>query len=65
MSEDKKTETPEAVEHPAVLVVRVPGENPGDATVQLFELNGIDPLAVPSLLKVAAKTKAAQLGIVE
>ena len=51
--------------YPAVLVMRVPSEQPGSERVEMMEINGIDPLAIPTLLRVAANVKEKQLGIGE
>ena len=50
---------------PAVLIVRIPGEAPGQYNIQIAEMNGLDPFAVPALLKLAAKVKNLQLGLKE
>lgn len=54
---------PAPLQHPAVLVMRVPGEQPGQERIELRELNGIDGLSVPIMLRLAAKIKENQLGI--
>lgn len=51
--------------HPAVLVMRVPGEQPGQERIEFMEVNGIDPLAVPTLLRIAANLKDQALGLGE
>ena len=55
----------EQVMDPAVLVVRIPGESPGQYNIKIMEVNGLDPFAVPALLKLAAKVKNLQLGLKE
>lgn len=44
------------MEHPAVLVVRIPTSN-GGAQISVVEMNGFDPLAVPLFLRMAADAK--------
>lgn len=51
--------------HPAVVVMRVPGEAPGQERIEIMELNGLDPLAVPTLLRVATRIKEESLGLSE
>lgn len=53
------------MENPAVLVMRVPTGQPGEERIEFMEVNGIDPLAVPTLLRMAANLKEKQLGIKE
>lgn len=55
----------QSMPHPAVLVMRVPGPEPGQERVEMMEVNGIDPLAIPTLLRMAANLKEQNLGIGE
>lgn len=51
---------------PAIIVLRVPGEQPGQEQIQIAELNGsnqMDPLAIPTVLRLAAKIKEQNLGL--
>jgi hypothetical protein len=54
---------PTPMQHPCVIVMRVPGEQPGQEQIQIAPMNGIDELAIPSLLRLAAKIKENQLGL--
>lgn len=56
---------PQPMTHPAVVVMRVPTDQPGQERVELMEINGIDPLSVPTLLRMAASIKEQQLGLAE
>lgn len=50
--------------HPAVVVVRVPlGDQPGHEDIQIMELNGIDRLSIPTLLRKAAAIMEQNLGL--
>lgn len=53
----------QTITHPSVLVMRIPGDQPGQERIEMAELNGIDPLSVPTLLRMAANIKQNQLGI--
>jgi hypothetical protein len=55
--------SPAPIQYPSVLVLRVPGENPGEENIRIAELNGIDPLSVPTVLRIAANIKQQQLGL--
>lgn len=52
------------LEHPGIIVMRVPAGE-GQERIEMVEVNGIDTLAVPSLLRMAANLKDQQLGISE
>lgn len=53
-------QAPEPLSDPAVVVIRKSKED-GNAEVQFMELNGIDPFAVPTLLRAAANIREQQL----
>lgn len=51
---------------PCVLILRVPGEQPGQENIQIAEIGGMnkmDPLSIPTVLRLAAKIKEQQVGI--
>lgn len=52
---------PQPLTHPAVVVMRIPTGEPGQERIEFMEINGIDPLAVPTLLRMAANLKEKQL----
>lgn len=64
-AEGVSAETPQSITDPAILVVRIPGEQPGQYNIHITEVNGMDPFAVPATLKLAAKVKNLQLGLKE
>lgn len=51
------------IQHPSILVMRVPGEQPGQEQLQIAEMNGMDALAVPTVLRLAAEIREQQLGL--
>lgn len=52
----------ESMQYPGVLVMRVPMGN-GQEEVRFMEVNGLDPLSVPTLLRMAANIKEQQIGL--
>lgn len=53
---------------PCVVVLRTPGEQPGQENIQIAEIgppNQMDPLSIPTVLRMAAKIKENQLNIVK
>lgn len=61
---EQPPEPPTELKHPAVLVVRVPGEQPGQENIQITPIN-MDPLAVPTLLSLAIRIQRQNLGLTD
>ena len=50
-------------QHPCVVIMRVPTGEEGKEEIKILELNGIDTLSVPVLLRIAANIREQQLGL--
>lgn len=51
---------------PGVVILRVPDkEKPGNENLQIMPLGGMDPLAIPTLLKLAIKIHTQSMGLNE